>query len=222
MKTSESAGSSDLGALLFGAYRREVLAQLLLHPEQALHLRELARLTGKSAGTLARELNVLVEAGLLLRRRVGNQVHFQANPGCPIYEELRGILKKTSGLADVLREALQPLAAKISAAFVYGSMARGDERPGSDVDVMVVGNASFADVVKALAPAQEVLRREINPNLYRPREFDAAVTGKEPFVLRVMEDKKIYLIGSADDARELAPDRQAPDARGRRAAVRGR
>jgi predicted nucleotidyltransferase len=212
MKTLSPVDSINLGSLLFGSYRREVLAQLLLHPEQSLHLRELARLTGKSPGTLARELNVLADAGLLLRRRVGNQVHFQANPACPIYEELRGILKKTSGLADVLREALQPLAGKIASAFVYGSIARGDERPGSDVDVMVVGNASFADVVKALAPAQETLRREINPHLYRPGEFDAALTEKEPFLLRVMEDKKIYLVGGADDAREPAPDRKAPRA----------
>lgn len=213
MKTQAPADAINLGALLFGRYRRDVLAQLLLHPEQSLHLRELARLTEKSAGTLARELNVLAEAGLLLRRRVGNQVHFQANPACPIYEELRGILKKTSGLADVLREALQPLERKIASAFVFGSIARGDERPGSDVDVMVVGRAGFADVVMALAPAQEALRREINPVVYQPGEFDSALKEKEPFLLRVMEDKKIYLVGGADDAREPAPDRKAPRAR---------
>jgi predicted nucleotidyltransferase len=115
----------------------------------------------------------------------------------------------------VLREALQPLAGKIASAFVYGSIARGDERPGSDVDVMVVGSAGFADVVKALAPAQEALRREINPHLYEPGEFDAALREKEPFLRRVMEDKKIYLVGGADDAREPSPDRKAPRARRR-------
>jgi predicted nucleotidyltransferase len=118
-------------------------------------------------------------------------------------------------MADVLRDALEPLGAKIKSAFVYGSIARGDERPGSDVDLMVVGNAKFADVVKALGPAQEALRREINPNVYRPGEFEARIAEKEPFLLRVMEDKKIYLVGGADDARKPAQDRKAPGARRR-------
>jgi predicted nucleotidyltransferase len=215
MKTPRPEKSSNLGALLFGSYRREILAELLLHPELSVHVRELARLTGKSAGTLLRELNLLADAGLLVRRPVGNQVHFQANPACPIYEELRGILKKTSGMADVLREALQPLAPKIRSAFVYGSIARGDERPSSDVDLMVVGDARFADVVTALGPASEALRREINPNVYRPGEFAARLADREPFLLRVMEDKKIYLVGEPDDAREPAPDRKAAQARRR-------
>src|ERR1051325_4848216 len=103
----------DLANLLFGAYRRDVLALLLLHPETSLHVREIARLTGKVPGTLLRELNALADAGLLLRRPLGNQVHFLANPGSPIYEDLRNILKKTSGLTDVLRDALVPLESKI-------------------------------------------------------------------------------------------------------------
>jgi len=189
----------DLASLLFGTYRREVLALLLLHPETSLHVREIARITGKIPGTLLRELNQLADAGLLLREPVGNQVHFQANPACPIYEELRGILKKTSGLAGVLREALEPLADRIKAAFVYGSLARGDERAGSDVDVMIVGNPKLADVVHALAPAQEALRREINPNVYPTVEFGAKLAEGEPFLRHVMEDRKIYLIGGDDD-----------------------
>lgn len=123
---------SDLASLLFGAYRREVLALLLLHPDVSLHVREIARLTGKVPGTLLRELNQLADAGVLSRTPVGNQVHFRANAACPIYDELRSILKKTSGLADVLREALEPLGGKVRSAFVYGSMARGDERAVSD------------------------------------------------------------------------------------------
>jgi predicted nucleotidyltransferase len=170
-----------------------------LHPEASLHVREIARATGKIPGTLLRELNQLADAGVLLRQPMGNQVHFQANRQCPIYEELRGILKKTSGLADVLREALEPLLGKVKAAFVYGSVARGDERAGSDVDLMVVGEARLADVVHALAPAHEALRREINPNVYRTSEFGAKLAAGEPFLQRVMEDRKIYLIGGEDD-----------------------
>ena len=214
-KSARRAPHRDLASLLFGSYRREVLALLLLHPELSLHVRELARATGKIPGTLVRELNQLAEGGLLLRRPVGNQVHYQANTDCPIYEELRSILKKTSGLADVLRQALEPLAEKVRAAFVYGSLARGDERAGSDLDVLVVGNAKFADVVQALGPAQEALRREINPNVYRASEFDAKLAAGEPFLSRVMEEPKIYLIGGDDELRQPAAHRKAQGARRR-------
>jgi predicted nucleotidyltransferase len=181
----------------------------------SLHVREIARVTGKVPGTLVRELNQLAESGLLLRKPVGNQIHYQANPACPIYEELRSILKKTSGLADVLRAALEPLADRVQAAFVYGSVARGDERAGSDLDVMVVGDAKFADVAQALTPAQETLRREINPNVYRTAEFGAKLAAGEPFLQRVMEDPKIYLVGSEDDLRQPVAHRKAQGARRR-------
>lgn len=203
----------DLASLLFGSYRREVLALFLLHPEISLHVREIARVTGKIPGTLLRELNQLADAGVLLRRPVGNQIQFQADAACPIYEELRGILKKTSGLADVLREALEPLAGKIQAAFVYGSVARGDERAGSDLDLMIVGDAKFGDVVHALTRAREALRREINPNVYRASEFASGLAAKEPFLHRVMEDRKIYLIGGDDDLRKSASHRKAQGSR---------
>jgi predicted nucleotidyltransferase len=206
---------ADLASLLFGAYRREVLALLLLHPDVSLHVREIARLTGKVPGTLLRELNQLADAGVLSRRPVGNQVHFQANSACPIYEELRSILKKTSGLADVLRQALEPLGGKVKAAFVYGSMARGDERAGSDIDLMVVGEARLGEVVRALAPAHEVLRREISPNVYRTKEFGDKLAAAEPFLHRVMQDRKIYLIGGEDDLRQPASHRKAQGSRRR-------
>lgn len=205
----------DPAALLFGAYRRDVLARLLLHPEASLHVRELARALGKPPGTLLRELNALAAAGVLARRRVGNQVHFQADPASPIYEELRGILKKTVGVADVLREALAPLGGKLRAAFVYGSVARGDERAHSDLDVMVVGEASFGDVVAALAPAQESLRREVNPNVYPALEFRKKLAAGDPFLKRVLAERKIFIVGGADDLGKPAAHRPAQGARRR-------
>lgn len=217
MPPRRSAVSGNLADLLFGAYRRDALALLLLHPEAALHVREIARVTGKAPGTLLRELDRLAEAGILLRTSVGNQVQFQANGGCPIYEELRSILKKTAGVADVLRAALEPLATRIRSAFVYGSIARGDERAGSDVDVMVVGDADFADVVLALAPAGDSLRRVVNPNVYPPEEFAAKLAAGEPFLERVMADRKIFLIGAEDDLGQLAAHRKAQAARAEQA-----
>jgi len=205
----------DPAALLFGAYRRDVLARLLLHPEESLHVRELARALGKPAGTLLRELNALAAAGVLVRRRVGNQVHFQADRASPIYEELRGILKKTVGVADVLREALAPLGKKVRAAFVYGSVARGDERARSDLDVLVVGDASFGDVVAALAPAQQSLRREVNPNVYPALEFSKKLAAGDAFLKRVLADRKIFVVGSEDDLGKPAAHRPAQGARRR-------
>ncbi len=207
------AVTGSLASLLFGAYRRDVLALLLLHPELSLHVREIARLTGKVPGTLLRELNLLAEAGLLVKKPVGNQVHFQANPASPVYEELRGILKKTAGIADVLREALEPLADRVRVAFIYGSVARGDERAGSDLDLMVIGELKFANLIGALAPLRAVLRREVNPSLYPPKEFRAKLAAAEPFLKRVLADKKIFLIGGEDELGELAPDRKAQAAR---------
>jgi predicted nucleotidyltransferase len=198
----------NLASLLFGAYRRDALALLLLHPEGSFHVREMARITGKAPGTMLRELNALVDAGVLTRTRVGNQVRFQANPECPIYEDLRNILKRTDGVADVLREALEPLADRISAAFVYGSVARGDERPGSDLDLMIVGELSFAEVIGALTRAHEMLRREINPTVYPVDEFRVKARA-EPFLARVLADKKIFVIGNEDELGKLAPHREA-------------
>lgn len=205
----------DPAALLFGAYRRNVLARLLLHPEESLHLRELARALGKPPGTLLRELNALAAAGVLARRPVGNQVHFQANPASPIYEELRGILKKTVGAADVLREALAPLAPKIRAAFIYGSVARGDERPGSDLDLMIVGEPSFAAVVEALAPVQQRLGREVNPSLFPALEFRKKLAAGDPFLARVMADRRIFVMGGDDEPGKPAAHRKAQGPRRR-------
>jgi predicted nucleotidyltransferase len=205
----------DVGSLLFGTYRKGVLALLLLHPEQSLHVRQLARVLDKPAGTLLRELNALADAGVLVRKPFGNQVHFQANPACPVFEELRGILKKTVGVADVLREALAPLASGIACAFVYGSVASGEERAGSDLDLMIVGEARFADVVGALAAAQATLRREVNPNLYSALEFRKKLAAGEPFLRRVLAGRKIFIVGGEDELGKLAAHRKAEGARRR-------
>jgi predicted nucleotidyltransferase len=170
-------------------------------------------LTGKVPGTLLRELNALADAGLLLRRPLGNQVHFLANPGSPIYEDLRNILKKTSGLTDVLRDALVPLESKIQVAFVYGSIARGDEGAGSDLDVMVVGNSKLSELVGSLSGCEQTLRRSISPVLYPPKEFSAKLAMGDPFLQRVIQEKKLFLIGDENDIRKLSPHRQAESPR---------
>jgi predicted nucleotidyltransferase len=138
-----------------------------------------------------------------VRAPFGNQVHYRANPACVIYEELRGILRKTFGIADVLRESLEPVSDQVDMAFVYGSVAKGEERAASDVDVMIVGKLKFGDAVQALTPAGAALRREVNPHVYSMREFRRKLADGEPFLLRVAEGPKLYLKGSDDDLKAV-------------------
>ena len=200
---------TDLGTLFFGAYRRQVLALLLLHPDESFHLRELARVTNTQPGTLRRELTQLADAGVLGRERVGNLVRYKAKTDCPIYEELRGILKKTVGVVDVLRNSLASLSDKVSIAFVYGSVASGTERRSSDIDVMVVGTASFEEVVRALHHSQMQLRREINPNVYGPAEFRKKIKEKDSFQSRILKEPKLFILGKENDLRKLGQNRKA-------------
>ncbi len=209
MRVSKTKDRSRLVELLFGAYRRRILSLLLLRPEQSFYAREIGRLTGVPAGSLHREVTALTKAGLLTRSSAGNQVRYQASRACPVFEELAGIFRKTAGLADVLREALEPLGRTVRAAFVFGSVAQGKEREISDVDVMVVGSASFARVVAALAPAGERLRREVNPVVMAPEAFRAKLKARDRFVARVVREPKIFLIGDARELGELAEDRAA-------------
>jgi DNA-binding transcriptional ArsR family regulator len=205
MKTERS---DDLASLFFGSYRRQVLALLLLHPDEAFHLREIARITDTQPGTLRRELIRLEQAGVLRSERVGNLVRYRADPACPIYEELRAILKKTAGVVEVLRGALAPLGARIAVAFVYGSVAGGTERHPSDLDVLVVGEVSFEEVVAALLPCQETLRREINANVYGETEFREQAKRRGEFLSRVLEGPLLMIFGTADDIGKPGENRQ--------------
>jgi len=200
---------TDLGTVFFGAYRRQVLGLLLLHPGESFHLREIARATNTQPGTLRRELAQLADAGVLSREKVGNLVRYQADTACPIYDELRGILKKTAGMADVLRAELAALSDKISVAFVYGSVASGAERRSSDIDVLVVGSVSFEEVVGALHSSQEQLRREINPNVYSLAEFKKKAKEKGSFLARVLKEPKLFILGKEHDLRKLGANRKA-------------
>lgn len=190
---------SNLAETLFSEYRRRVLAFLLLRSDEHFHVREISRLTAVPAGSLHRELKLLAGAGLLVRHASGNQVRYQANRDCPIYPELAGIFRKTSGLADIIREALLPLSGALTAAFIFGSVARGEERSDSDVDVCVVGSASFTDVVLALADVRLKLGREINPVVMSNEQFMTKRIAGEQFATRIMSEARIFLIGTEHD-----------------------
>lgn len=193
-----------LASLLFGGYRGRVLGLLLLHPDQRYHVREIARQTGTSAGTLHKELDRLAQAGLLLREKVGNQLHYGANRKCPIFEEVASILRKTSGLADVLRDALQPLDAQIAVALIFGSIARGGEHAGSDVDVLLIGDLGFGDAVRVLHGVQETIRREINPVVMSGAEFRRKFAAGDDFLRDILAKEKLFLKGDDDVLGKLA------------------
>jgi predicted nucleotidyltransferase len=190
-------------SILFPGYRRRVLGMLLLHPEESLHGREIARRAGLPAGTLTRELKRLAEAGLLNCERRGNQLLYSANRQSPIFGELAGILRKTSGLTDVVAEVLEPLMDQIEVAMIFGSVARGAETRGSDVDVLIIGTVAYGSVIDALYPAQQRLARDINPKVFTPREWKSKLKEKDPFVLEVLSSKRIFLIGGEHELAEL-------------------
>jgi predicted nucleotidyltransferase len=186
--------------LLFpNQYRRKVLALLLMNPQKWLHLRELARLTGASPGTLKKELDALQAVGLLRSQKMGNQTQFSANADHPVYPELAGLISKTTGLHDVLATALQPLAGLVEVAFVFGSMARSSETAQSDVDVMVIGDATFGQVVNALYDAQTTLAREINPKVMTRAEWQAKQGEQNTFVKELLSKPKLFVVGTEND-----------------------
>ncbi|MBX9753827.1 MAG: nucleotidyltransferase domain-containing protein [Pseudomonadaceae bacterium] len=185
-----------LSSVLFTDYRRRVLDLLLLYPDEQYHLREIARLTGTQPGTLARELAKLVEAGILLKVPVGNQMHYRTNRECPIFTELTSILHKTSGLAETLATALLPLADQVELAFVFGSMASGNARIDSDIDLMLIGELGFAEAVAALYPLQAQLGREINPKVYLHAEWQQLLAEQGAFIRDVLSKPRTLVIGT--------------------------
>lgn len=164
----------------------------------------IVKTTGLGMGVVHRELKNLTAAGILNRFANGQEVYYRANKDCPIFEELKNLVMKTFGLVDVLKTTLIPLADKISAAFIYGSFAKGTQNHASDVDVIVIGSVKFTEVVGALLPAQEKLRREINPTVYPPDEFRSKVAAKHHFLSSVLKGEKIFLIGSEHELGKLS------------------
>jgi predicted nucleotidyltransferase len=186
--------SNGLASALFTRTRSAILRELYREPE-GLHLRELERRTGFNSRHVSRELHALAAAGILASKPFGRQVIYRLAPGCPIYEELRSIVRKTVGIADVLRDALTPLSRRIELAYVYGSHARGEERSDSDIDLMIVGSATLRDASSSLREAAGQLRREINPTTYRPTEYAKALQEADSFVQRVHRGPRILVLG---------------------------
>jgi uncharacterized protein len=211
MGTAADSAFANQG--LFGRTRAAVLAVLYGHADQSFYLRQLVRDLGAGHGALQRELQHLTDMGLILRTTQGNQVLYQANSQSPIFSEIKGLITKTVGIHDVIRSSLVSLGPEIRVAFVYGSVARQQERANSDVDLMVVGDAPFGEVVSALGPAQRTLGREINPTVFAVREFRSKLASGNHFLRGVMKEKKLFVLGTENELAKLASKQLAGSAR---------
>jgi predicted nucleotidyltransferase len=188
---------------LFGQTRSALLAMLYGHADQSFYLRQLVRAVGAGNGALQRELKHLTEMGLIVRTAQGNQVLYRANSQSPIFSEIKSLISKTVGIHDVIRLALASLGTEIQIAFVYGSVARQKERADSDVDLMVLGDAPFSDVVSALSPAQKALGREINPTVFPVSEFRSKLVAGNHFLRSVMREKRLFVLGTEHELAKL-------------------
>lgn len=199
MGISKQAAPSSTADALFPKVRQRVLVVLFGAPDRSFYTNEVIGLAQSGAGAVQRELADLAGAGLLKVRKQGNQKHFQANEASPVFAELRGLVLKTMGLADVLRAALAPLAPQIERAFVFGSIAKQQDTAASDVDLLVVSDSlGYGELFGALEGAGQTLGRTINPALYTAADFRARLQGDNAFINRVMQQPKIWLIGQEE------------------------
>jgi predicted nucleotidyltransferase len=189
---------------LFGKTRQAVLALLYGRADSSFYTKQILDAVRIGRGTVQRELKNLTDSGIIIREVQGRQVYYRANGRCPIFNELKSIVRKTFGVADVIRQSLAISADKIRVAFIFGSVARSADDRRSDIDLMVIGRISFGDVVSLLSPAEEKLGSDITPVVYPIAEFKKKVRAEHHFVKTVLEEEKIFVIGDEDELRKLA------------------
>jgi len=195
--------TTTIADALFTKTQQRVLGLLYGHPDKSFYTNEIVRRANMGRGTVRRELERLVSAGLLLVSHEGNQHHYRPNSGNPVYQELLGIVKKTFGIADVIRAALAPLYEQIDQAFIYGSIAKGEATATSDIDLWVVTDSlAYADLMTVLTEAGQALGRPINPSIYTAKQINNKLKQKNAFVTRVMEQPKIWVKGGEDEPGE--------------------
>ena len=197
-------GVSSIGDALFTKTQQKVLGLLFGKPDESFYTNEIIRRVAMGRGTVSRELERLVGAGIISITRDGNQNYYQANADNPVFQELVNIVKKSFGVADEIKESLKPLGDNIELAFIYGSIAKGSQTKSSDIDLMLIGNdLSYGLVVELLMPLEESLKRSINPTIYEMNEFRTKLEKDNSFVTRVIEQPKIMIKGSEDDIRAI-------------------
>ena len=183
---------------LFPRIRQRILAALLMQPDRTWFASDLARHLRVPKTSLQRELENLHSAGIIQRRVEGKHVYYKAETQNPLFPELQGLMAKTAGLADVVRRSLRPLEKRIDFAFIYGSVARAEESPASDVDLLVVGKVGLSDLALLLRKAAKTLSREVNPTVYTREEFKRKASG-ESFISALLDREKLFVVGTEND-----------------------
>ncbi len=196
-KSARSRGG--LAAALFTPVQQRVLGLLFGQPDRSYQSAELIRLVRGGVGAVHRQLTRLEASGLVEVTRAGNQKHYRARRDSPVFQELHGLVLKTVGIADPLRQALLPHAKSIDAAFVYGSVAKGSDRAKSDVDVMILSDhLSYAEAFELLQRAEAVIGRTVNPTVLTPAQWRTKKSRADSFAARVAAQPKVFLLGSQD------------------------
>ena len=196
MGSRNYGGQTSIADALFTNVQKRVLSVLFGHTDRSFYANEIIKLAKSGTGAVQRELARLHAAGLITMEQIGRQKHYQANPNSPLFAELRGIVLKTTGLADVLREALQPVAKDITAACIFGSIARSEDHALSDIDLLVISDTlAYGELFAALEAASELLGRPVNPTLYTPGEWAARLQEDNAFVTRLTKRDVIWIIG---------------------------
>jgi len=185
----------SIGDALFTKGQQALLALFFSLPDRSFYLNEVVRLADMGRGATSRELAKFTASGLLIASKQGNQNHYQANKASPIFSELSGIVKKTFGVARVLTTSLSMLLPKLSKAFIYGSIAKGEDHANSDVDVMLVGDdLSYSEIMQLLETAETQLQRAVNPTIYSVEEFETRLADGQGFLNKVMAQPIIDLL----------------------------
>jgi predicted nucleotidyltransferase len=190
----------SISDVLFSGVQQRVLGLLFGQPERSFYANQISRIGMTGRGALQRELERMTSAGLITMTPIGRQKHYQANRNSPVFQEVRGIVRKTFGLADVLRSALALSSPPVRAAFIYGSVAKGTDSATSDIDVMVVADGmTYSSLFELFSAAEDMLGRKVNPTLYTVEDFAKKRCGDNHFITRVIDQPKIILIGDEND-----------------------
>jgi predicted nucleotidyltransferase len=192
--------NTGIAGALFSRVQQRLLGLLFGQPDTSFYTSQIVKILRSGTGAVERELARLETCGLIISHRIGNQKHYQANRAAPIFQELYGIVQKTIGLADSLRRALEPLAPHIRSAFIYGSIAKGNDTAQSDIDLMVIGDdLTYSDVFSGLEQARDVLARPVNPTILDPAEWARKRKQADSFIEKIASQPKIFIFGSEVD-----------------------
>jgi predicted nucleotidyltransferase len=192
----------SLSNALFSKVQQRVLALIFSHPERSFYTTEILRSLGSGVGAVGRKLSKLEKSGLVTVERIGNQKHYRANQSAPIFEELRGLVEKTFGLAEPIKKSFEPYAHTIKSAFVYGSVAKGADTANSDIDLMVIGDdLNYSDLCTAAQTIECKLRRKVCPLFLSPKDWQRKTSDKGSVFNKISHSPKIFIIGSEKDLR---------------------